>query len=128
MKALIGIAVLWGLLMTTRYTLVFVGFYGLPAAIVALAVLTVLVVVFRTIADLLEPGCGTLIQYMPLFFIPVLVGVTVQENLLAEQWVLIVFTVIGATLAGLMSAMFAYRLFAGRPTVSTVHSQGQAND
>lgn len=128
MKTLIGIALLWGLLMATRYILVSVGFYSLPAAIVALAVLTVLLLLSRPLAGLLEPGCGTLIQYMPLFFIPVLVGVTVQGNLLAGHWVLIIFTVIGATLLGLTGAVFVYCFFAGTTANEAPYSQRQNDD
>lgn len=128
MKTLIGVAALWGLLMATRYALVYVGFYDLPAAIVALAVLTILLLLIRPAVDLLEPGCGTLIQYMPLFFIPVLVGVTAQEGLLAKQWVLIVFTVVGATLIGLISAAFAYRFIAGQAISKTAVAQEPRDD
>ena len=128
MKTLIGIALLWGLLMAMRFALVSIGFFNLPAAIAALAFLTVLVLIIKPLADFLEPGAGTLIEYMPLFFIPVLVGVTAQQDLLMDQWVLIGFTVIGATLIGLVTAALAYRAFAGCSIAKAQINEGEADD
>lgn len=100
---------MWGLLMAVGYALRAAGFYDIPAAIAALGVLTLLVIAVRPIADFLEEGAGTLLEYMPLFFIPVLVGVMVQHDMIIQHWFLILFTVVGASLVGLLSAAYIFR-------------------
>lgn len=124
MKTMVGIVLMWGLLMAVRYGLVAAGVYGIPAAIAALGVMTLLIIVIKPVADFMEDGAGTLLEYMPLFFIPVLVGVMVQQGVIAQHWFLIIFTVVGSSLIGLLSAAYIYRFVSRRTHRDMSPSEG----
>lgn len=128
MQAPFGIAVFWALLWGVGYMLPRLGMSVLPVSIVSLMVMTVLFVCSVRIRDFFAPAAMMLIQYMPLFFIPVIVGVVAQKKLLSAHWLLLSFVIIGATLISLLSTAFIYKFFAEMPHKDALQEEEARHD
>ncbi len=81
-----------------------------PAPILGLLVLTVFLLLWRGVPDVLAAGSRSLIRIFPLLFIPPIVALLQVKALVLSAPLVLLLAISASTLVGLLVTAFLYRL------------------
>ena len=101
------------------------GPFPVPPAIVLLIAFVGLLAFSTSIRRFLEPAADFLLRYMPLFFVPPLVGVADKWTEVKDLWLPIVFAVFVSSMIGLLVSGLLFRLLKNKGGHDKLKSAGQ---
>ena len=109
MRAIVGVVFFVGLVASVGWALR-TAHMGLPPAIAAMLMLTLVLGLYGKVPKILDEGAVFLFRIFPLLFIPAIVGVVTVLDIVFEHWLVLLFAATASSFFGLLVAAFIYRL------------------